>query len=177
MKMIWKGWKINENCHVLVNQFPGNFLSKTHNCRQIKSVLRDIKWCCNASWGIKDLSIYASRRAFCIKVYMVYYIETRTLSAVIWSPVWFMKSDTFLSLCCWNRGIKSQIMEIQNTCVPGKSETLTQYWLMFASVEDGGPTLNQDWVYVLYLLRESCLLMAAWDMNSWSQTASFSGPD
>ena len=29
MKMIWSGWKIEENCHVLVNQFHGNFYAKT----------------------------------------------------------------------------------------------------------------------------------------------------
>ena len=25
MKMTYSGWKIKENCHVLVNQFQGNF--------------------------------------------------------------------------------------------------------------------------------------------------------
>ena len=49
-------WKIKENCHVLVNQFHGNFRSKTLGCRGIKSVFRDVKWCFNASWGLKGLN-------------------------------------------------------------------------------------------------------------------------
>ena len=55
MKMIWSGWKIKENCHVLVNQFHGNFHSKTVSCRKMKSVFMDVKWCFNASWGLKGL--------------------------------------------------------------------------------------------------------------------------
>ena len=55
MKMIWCGLKIKENCHVLVNQFHGNIHSKTLGCRRIKSVFRDVKWCFNASWGLKGL--------------------------------------------------------------------------------------------------------------------------
>ena len=53
--MTWCGWKINENCHVLVNEFNGNFRSKTLGCRTIKSVFRDVKRCFNASWGLKGL--------------------------------------------------------------------------------------------------------------------------
>ena len=34
------GWQIKENCHVLANQFHGNFRSKTISCRKIKSVFR-----------------------------------------------------------------------------------------------------------------------------------------
>ena len=55
--MIWCGWKIKENCNVLVNQFLGNFPSKTLGCRKIKSVSRDVKWCVNASWGLKGLIV------------------------------------------------------------------------------------------------------------------------
>ena len=58
MKMIWNGWKIEENCHALVNQSHGNFCSKTLCCRKIKSVFRDVKWCFNASWGLKGLICY-----------------------------------------------------------------------------------------------------------------------
>ena len=50
-------WKLKENCHALVNQFHGNFRSKTLCCRKIKSVFRDVKWCFNASWGLKGLNI------------------------------------------------------------------------------------------------------------------------
>ena len=55
MKMIWCGLKIKENHHVLVNQSHGIFCSKTVCCRKIKSVFRDVKWCFNASWGLKGL--------------------------------------------------------------------------------------------------------------------------
>ena len=57
MKMIWCGLKIEENYHVLVNQFHRNFRSKTLGCRKIKSVFRDVKWCLNASWGLKGLTL------------------------------------------------------------------------------------------------------------------------
>ena len=55
MKMIWSGWEIKENSDVLVNQFHWNSHSKTLGCMQIKSVFRDVKWCFNASWGLKGL--------------------------------------------------------------------------------------------------------------------------
>ena len=55
IKIIWCGLKIIENYHVLVNQFHGNFRSKTLSCGKIKSVFRDVKWCFNASWGLKVL--------------------------------------------------------------------------------------------------------------------------
>ena len=55
MKMIWCGLKIEKNCHVLVNQFHGNFLSKIPSCREIKPVFRDVKLCLNASWRLKGL--------------------------------------------------------------------------------------------------------------------------
>ena len=42
-KMIWCGLKIKENCHVLVNQFHGNFCFKTLVSRKIKSVFKDVK--------------------------------------------------------------------------------------------------------------------------------------
>ena len=53
MKMTWIGWKIKENCHVLANQFHGNFHYKTFSCGKLKSVHRDLKLCFNASWGFK----------------------------------------------------------------------------------------------------------------------------
>ena len=39
--LMW--FEIKENCHVLVNQFHGNFCSKTLGCRKIKSVYRDVR--------------------------------------------------------------------------------------------------------------------------------------
>ena len=40
--MIGCGLKIIENCHVLVNQFQGNFHCKTPRCRKNKSVFKDV---------------------------------------------------------------------------------------------------------------------------------------
>ena len=53
MKITWRGWINKENCHVFVNQFHGNFHSKSLSCREIKAVFRNVKWCFNASWGLK----------------------------------------------------------------------------------------------------------------------------
>ena len=55
MKMIWSGWKIKENCYVLVNQFHGNIHSKTPSYRKIKSVFRDLKWCFDQLMHREDL--------------------------------------------------------------------------------------------------------------------------
>ena len=59
MKMIWSGWKSKEIVMYwyLVNQFHGHFRSKTLGFRKINSVFRDVKWCFNASWGLKGLSV------------------------------------------------------------------------------------------------------------------------
>ena len=66
MKMIWCGWKSKENCHVLVNQFHGNFRSKTLGCRKIRSDFRDVKWCFNAILTITiDCCITLGRRHRC----------------------------------------------------------------------------------------------------------------
>ena len=48
MKMTLSGWKITENCHVLVNQFHGIFILK-----RLVVNFRDVKWCFNAYWGFK----------------------------------------------------------------------------------------------------------------------------
>ena len=56
MKMIWSGWESKGNCHVLVNQSHWNIPSRSPSCRQITSIFRDVKWCFNASWGLKGLS-------------------------------------------------------------------------------------------------------------------------
>ena len=54
--LMW--FKIEENCHVLVNQFHWNVCFKTLSCRKIKSVFRDVKWCFNASWRLKELTAH-----------------------------------------------------------------------------------------------------------------------
>ena len=59
-RWFWSWWKINEYCHVLINQFHGNFQSKTPSCRRIKYDFRDVKWCFNASWGLKVLTYCVS---------------------------------------------------------------------------------------------------------------------
>ena len=46
------GEKVTKN-HVLVNQFHGNIHSKALGCGKIKAVFRDVKWCINATWGLK----------------------------------------------------------------------------------------------------------------------------
>ena len=53
------GWKSKDNFHVLVNQFHGNFRSKTVSFRKIKSVSRDLRWCFIASRGFKGLRVKA----------------------------------------------------------------------------------------------------------------------
>ena len=40
-----------------MNQFHENNHSKTLGCMKIKSVFRAVKWCFNASWGLKGLNI------------------------------------------------------------------------------------------------------------------------
>ena len=40
--MIGCGLKIEKNCHVLIDQFHGNFRSKTLGCRKIRYVFRNI---------------------------------------------------------------------------------------------------------------------------------------
>ena len=40
----------------MVKEFHGNFRSKTLGYREIKTVFRDVKWCLNASWGLKGLN-------------------------------------------------------------------------------------------------------------------------
>ena len=59
--MIWCEWKIEENWHVLVKQFHGNFRSKTLDCTKIKSIFRDVKWCFIALWGLKGLTLVLQR--------------------------------------------------------------------------------------------------------------------
>ena len=66
--MTWRCLKIKENYHVLTKQFHGNFHSKTLICWEIKSVFRDIKWCFNASWGLKGLKHYHTHVTCCEKI-------------------------------------------------------------------------------------------------------------
>ena len=62
--LMW--FKIKKNCHVLVNQFHGNIYSETLGCGKIKCFFRDVKWCFNASWGLKGLSTTANRLHTCL---------------------------------------------------------------------------------------------------------------
>ena len=63
---IWSGLKIKENCHVLLNQFHGNFCSKTFGCRKIKSVFRHVKSQLNSD-------IYLPHGSTCVYVTVVPY--------------------------------------------------------------------------------------------------------
>ena len=56
---VHKGGLKPDSIH-LVNQFHGNFRSKTLCCRKIKSVFMDVKWCFNVSWGLKGLTEHTS---------------------------------------------------------------------------------------------------------------------
>ena len=59
------GEKNKENYYVLVNQFHGNFHSKTFSCRKIKCVFRDVKWCFKASWELKGLRVDVEIKILC----------------------------------------------------------------------------------------------------------------
>ena len=59
------GLKIKENYHVLVNQFHGNFRSKTLSCKKIRFVFREVKWCFDASWGLKGSIVSHAQNRVC----------------------------------------------------------------------------------------------------------------
>ena len=100
MKMIWCGLKNKENDHELVNQFHGNFRSKTLCCRKIKYVFRDVKLYFNAPWGLKGLTGLKSYKngfrltdcpshiydVFLIQLSTLPHFKTNHLSAL--SPWW-----------------------------------------------------------------------------------------
>ena len=109
--MIWCCLKIKENCHVLVNQFHGNFRFKTLGCRKIKSVFRDVKWCFNASGGLKGTHPYRCRvhKQTCVfivltpRCYCTFHV-TLTLKLLLSS-----KCDT-LTHSCFNVGPATQTL-------------------------------------------------------------------
>ena len=92
MKMIWCEWKIEENDHVLVNQFHGNFHSKTLGCRKIRSVIRDVRWCFNALWGLKGLMNYQCGILLAISISCVFLQQTRIFRT--------LKTDSFFARRC-----------------------------------------------------------------------------
>ena len=101
--MIWCGWKSKENCHILVNQFQGNIYSKTLVCRKIKSVFRDLKWCFNASRGLKGLkSIPALKGLIYVKRYSQLY--TQTVPRCVWDWYGYRSLSTFVCRIAWQYG-------------------------------------------------------------------------
>ena len=84
--MIWCGLKIKENCLVLVNQFNGNFRSKTISCRKIKSVFRDVKW-----W-LKGLNTHISRLVITYYIFIICYYITEREVAVFPFLDWMTKA-------------------------------------------------------------------------------------
>ena len=52
----WRWLEVGETLPCIGKPVSWNFQYKTSSCRKIKSVFRDVKWCFNASWGIKGLT-------------------------------------------------------------------------------------------------------------------------
>ena len=69
---------------VLVNQFHGNFHSKTLRYWTIMSVFRDVKWCFNASWGLKGLTIFTTWCNLLFSSYMIAYCYADRMSCFIY---------------------------------------------------------------------------------------------
>ena len=70
----------------MVNQFYWNFHSKTLGCRKMKSVFRNVKWCFNASWGLK--------RPFVPKSGVKHWFTTTTLqSSMLFTYMWSLEGD------------------------------------------------------------------------------------
>ena len=105
MKMTWCGWKSKENCHVLLNQFPGNIHSKTLGCRKIKSVFKDLKWCFNASWGLKGLKTTNIVVLSTLRVNPVSnrYHGTTWHASHIWRARFLSEFLHFINFCHWRR--------------------------------------------------------------------------
>ena len=127
MKMTCSGWKIKENCHA------GNFPSKTIGCREIKFVLRDVKWCFNASWGLKGL-----RGGYCIVNKHVSSAEwwTSALDAgLIFNQYWLTQRDhpIHTTSLCMHAAFTKYV------CV------LVQCLSHMPSLSDAGSLLGQRW--------------------------------
>ena len=106
MKMIWCGLEIKENCHVLVNQFHRNFRSKTLSCRKIKSVSRYVKWCFNASWGLKGLNASLYRWMYQLNALSVHCLPAhKTISSVM-----FVRSIRHILCMSWIGSLFYHIM-------------------------------------------------------------------
>ena len=95
MKITWCSLKIEENYHVVLNKFHGNFRSKTLSFRKIKYVFRDVKWCFNASWGLKGLNVKhpitrnRARRRWFDQIHYLIIAKKLRRSAIIFKTVTF----------------------------------------------------------------------------------------
>ena len=56
MKMTWSGWQMKKIL-LFLKQFQENCRYKTTRFQEIKSFFSDVKWCFNASWGLKGLKL------------------------------------------------------------------------------------------------------------------------
>ena len=88
MKMIRCGLGIKKYHVLLVNHFHGNFRSKTFGCQKIKSVVSDVKWCFNASWGLKGL--------------LQFLTEVVDMSFAEGDPLWPNSANCALYVQMWN---------------------------------------------------------------------------
>ena len=168
--MTWSEWKIKENCHVLVNQFHGNFNSKTLGCRKIKSVFRNVKLCFNASWGFKGL------KQRCVNVSCLLWQDGCVISSRgningklnIISPSQSLSDwlQTHKSLYSWKRKRWLSVVSMLDRrrrrwpnietalsrCLVFAEfnfwyhQTLAQCWYNVASLKNVVPTLWQHWV-------------------------------
>ena len=97
MKMTWSEWQMKENCYVLVKEFHENFHSKTLSYRKIKSVFSVVKWCFNASWGLKVLRVYVLNNVGYVKTRMCFTAISWILSFYI-CPCFVLIGSLILTL-------------------------------------------------------------------------------
>ena len=192
MKMIWSEWKNKEKWNVLVNQFHRNFCSKTLSCGKIKSVFRDLKWCCNASWGLKGLNMFGELIRVCVDRRLHDKAVRTTFCHLVrkYSP-WPQSdwpSDLYprvtgarpsqepvgswlanhLQMGHSSRGVEPGYVtcaarEIMCQQTRDSEPMMGQRW---ARVVDGGPTLAENWVIVSCLLGHWSSRDGCWQLLS-----------
>ena len=99
----WCDVKIKENCYALVNQVHRNFRSNTLCCRKIKSVFRDVKWCFNASWGLKQLTTTVCFRMKSVSLRVLMLKNQQYLPQSVLFGSWF------LSIACLTKCISQSV--------------------------------------------------------------------
>ena len=117
MKMIWCGLKIKEHYHVLVNQFHGNFRSKTLGCRKFKSVFRNIKLFLNASLGLKGLNRWPLRYLTLLPIWSTLHSQTSGYAGMTMGMFW-LNIIILVGLQCRNGTYKSSRIKPDLECRP-----------------------------------------------------------